>query len=339
MLAAPETSGWLVFWMVAGARFLLPLTIPRYPLPGIIASLVLDAVDQTIPTGRYYPMCGMNVALRPVVVPAFYFLLMGRDAGVDRFGDIWAGVFVKRICDHLGWAVNSGPAQVVADQRASNVWANLRKEAPGLELNETLWRAVDGERDALVVVSDHGQLPIYEMVRVNAALAKAGLVTTIGEGGRRRLAPDSPMVAISSAAVSHVYLNLEGRETGGVVTIDEAPELLRRAARVLADLELEGRPAVEKIYNRDEMSEIGLDHPSSGDLVVFFNPGFATAEGFEGPALEPSRYYGQHGFLSSHDEMCGVLFARGVGIKKKRLGEIRATEVAPMVARWLGFEF
>ncbi len=43
-----ETSDWLVFWIVAAARFLLPLTIPRYPLPGIIASLVLDGVDQTI---------------------------------------------------------------------------------------------------------------------------------------------------------------------------------------------------------------------------------------------------------------------------------------------------
>lgn len=41
-------AGWLAFWLVAAARFLLPLTIPRYPLPGIIASLVLDAVDQTI---------------------------------------------------------------------------------------------------------------------------------------------------------------------------------------------------------------------------------------------------------------------------------------------------
>jgi hypothetical protein len=30
------------------ARFLVPLSIPRFPLPGILASLVLDAVDQTI---------------------------------------------------------------------------------------------------------------------------------------------------------------------------------------------------------------------------------------------------------------------------------------------------
>ena len=30
------------------ARFLIPLTIPRYPLPGVVASLLLDMVDQTI---------------------------------------------------------------------------------------------------------------------------------------------------------------------------------------------------------------------------------------------------------------------------------------------------
>jgi len=38
----------VVFAAVVGARFLVPLFIPRYPLPAILASLVLDAVDQTI---------------------------------------------------------------------------------------------------------------------------------------------------------------------------------------------------------------------------------------------------------------------------------------------------
>ena len=37
-----------VFIAVVGARFLVPLLIPRYPLPAIIASLVLDGYDQTI---------------------------------------------------------------------------------------------------------------------------------------------------------------------------------------------------------------------------------------------------------------------------------------------------
>lgn len=38
----------LVFVAVVGARFLLPLAIPFWPLPALIACLVLDGVDQTI---------------------------------------------------------------------------------------------------------------------------------------------------------------------------------------------------------------------------------------------------------------------------------------------------
>lgn len=38
----------VIFWLVVLARVLVPLTIPRYPLPGILAALILDAVDQTI---------------------------------------------------------------------------------------------------------------------------------------------------------------------------------------------------------------------------------------------------------------------------------------------------
>jgi hypothetical protein len=43
-----ETTDMIVFWIVVLARFLIPLTIPRYPLPGVLISLVLDAIDQTI---------------------------------------------------------------------------------------------------------------------------------------------------------------------------------------------------------------------------------------------------------------------------------------------------
>jgi hypothetical protein len=43
-----ETTDQLVFWAVVAARFLVPLLIPRYPLPAIVASLVIDGVDQTI---------------------------------------------------------------------------------------------------------------------------------------------------------------------------------------------------------------------------------------------------------------------------------------------------
>ena len=42
------TTDWAVFIAVVGLRFLLPLLIPRYPLPAVVACLLLDGVDQTI---------------------------------------------------------------------------------------------------------------------------------------------------------------------------------------------------------------------------------------------------------------------------------------------------
>ena len=41
-------TDFLIFVLVVGARFLLPLLIPFYPLPAIILCLLLDGVDQTI---------------------------------------------------------------------------------------------------------------------------------------------------------------------------------------------------------------------------------------------------------------------------------------------------
>lgn len=42
------TQDLLIFGVIMLARIIAPLFIPRFPLPGVIASLVLDAVDQTV---------------------------------------------------------------------------------------------------------------------------------------------------------------------------------------------------------------------------------------------------------------------------------------------------
>lgn len=120
--------------------------IPDYDAPTQLLQsrlhLEFGFSDQTIPVGMYFPMCGMNIAFKPEATPGLYFLLMGRHYQFDRFGDIWAGILVKRICDHLGYCIKSGqPA--INHQRVSDVWANLRKEAAALEINEYFWQAVD----------------------------------------------------------------------------------------------------------------------------------------------------------------------------------------------------
>lgn len=48
MLAMADTSDLAIFTVVVILRLAVPLFIPRFPLPAIVAALVLDAVDQTI---------------------------------------------------------------------------------------------------------------------------------------------------------------------------------------------------------------------------------------------------------------------------------------------------
>ena len=201
-----------------------------------------------------------------------------------------------------------------------------------------LWARLDASRDVLVVVSDHGLVPIHDEVRLNQALADAGLVKTEEVNGRLRAAPDTPMVAHTSGAAAHVYVNLQGRDPGGVVSPDEADGLMRRAARALADLSVDGAPVVEEIVARQELSDYGLDHPNSGDLVVFLMPGYAASSRLGGDVISPSRYYGQHGYLNHHPEMDGIFLARGEPAGRGRVRSMKATDVAPMVAAWLGIE-
>ncbi len=126
-----------------------------------------------IARGSYFPMSGMNLAFRADFAPAMWFPLMGRGWPFDRFDDIWAGVLAKRVADHLGLAMVSG-LPTVEHRRASNVFANLRKEAAGIEANETFWRAVDGVHlDAKTVVGAYRELaerlpldgPYFERLR------------------------------------------------------------------------------------------------------------------------------------------------------------------------------
>jgi Reversibly glycosylated polypeptide len=102
-----------------------------------------------VPHGLF-PMCGMNLAWRAELTPVLYFPLMGqhpngRPWGFHRFGDIWAGLLAKRICDHLGWAVTTG-APSVRHSRASDPEVNAALEAPGIAAHETFWPRIAAAR-------------------------------------------------------------------------------------------------------------------------------------------------------------------------------------------------
>ncbi|MCU0305024.1 MAG: alkaline phosphatase family protein [Thermoanaerobaculales bacterium] len=265
----------------------------------------------------------LDDAARWVAENEDFDLLLAYHPGPDEFQH------TSLIVDPDQWAWSPGRELAAAE--------GLKRVGRSVDVSiAALWSLLDPERDALVVVSDHGQLPVTDEVALNLVLAEAGLVTVEEGGDHPGVAPSSPMVAVAEGGFAHLYLNLAGRDEGGVVPRASAGELLARAARALADLEVDDRPVVETVARRDELAGLGLDHPASGDLVVFLAPGLAASNRLTGAPIAPSRVYGQHGFATRHDGMCGMLFVRGAGIRKGRADELPAAAVAPLVARLLG---
>jgi hypothetical protein len=95
--------------------------------------------------GQYLTVCSMNLAFRREVVPAFYQLPMDDNPwDVGRFDDIWSGVFLKRACDVMGTRIYNGRPLCAHNKAPRSTFSDLANEAPALELNEHLWRLIDG---------------------------------------------------------------------------------------------------------------------------------------------------------------------------------------------------
>lgn len=85
--------------------------------------------------GRYFPLCGMNLAFRATEWPWCQFI------DVPRFDDIWQGFLWQKKAFADGKCFNiAGP--IVKHSRQSNVWANLKDESLNLERNETIWQDI-----------------------------------------------------------------------------------------------------------------------------------------------------------------------------------------------------
>lgn len=145
------------------------LNVPDYDAPTQLVQPTperFDGSSKLVPRGSYFPMCGMNVMWRIEYTVLMYHLLMGHmmklhklpdghgaDLGdivtheleklpFDRFGDIWCGIFMKKIADLINLSVSTGIPYIRHD-RASNPFTNLKKEANGIEVNEKFWQFVD----------------------------------------------------------------------------------------------------------------------------------------------------------------------------------------------------
>lgn len=115
-------------------------------LPKLLNEKAYPPLTQFIPFGFFYPMCSMNLAFKREITPTMFFPMMGlnpkgKSWDFDRYDDIWAGLFSKKILDHLKMGVVNG-SPFINHKKASLAKHNHAKELNGMKINEILWKAV-----------------------------------------------------------------------------------------------------------------------------------------------------------------------------------------------------
>lgn len=121
--------------------------ITEVKLPRLLNENIYKNIRQIIPFDYYYSMCSMNLAFTRDITPIMFFPMMGENPEgknwpYNRYDDIWAGVFSKKIMDHLKMAVVNG-SPFINHKKASKPKENHIKELSGMRLNEKIWKLAD----------------------------------------------------------------------------------------------------------------------------------------------------------------------------------------------------
>jgi len=187
-----------------------------------------------------------------------------------------------------------------------------------------------------IVVSDHGMIPVHTRVVINSLLAQAGFHVTTDDTAEVR--------AYKSGAAAHIYVNLAGRQPGGVVPPEKLGEYVERivaACQALRD-PLTGEPVFEVVLRREELDQVRMGHPDrAGDVWVNARPGYTLSALIDpdAPVFAPAEgEHGQHGNIATDRRIHAIFLAAGPRVRHHYLGTVNAIDVAATVAALLGIE-
>ena len=178
------------------------------------------------------------------------------------------------------------------------------------------------DRTAVVVVSDHGFLPVTREIRPNVRLRRRGLLRVADDGGVAR-------------AEARFVMNLGA---GWVYALGGGDR--ERLARDLRG-ELAALEGVAAVWTPQEYASLGLPGPAEndrvGDLLLEAAPGYMLVDEARGEdELGPPHYRGTHGQRPTYADNRAVFVAAGRGVKRGlTLGPISSRDVAPTLTTLL----
>lgn len=172
----------------------------------------------------------------------------------------------------------------------------------------------------VVVVSDHGFLPVSTDINLFKPFIDAGLITLDAKGqvtGWQAM----PWIAGGTAAIR-------------LARPDDAA-LLAKVRGVLAAMAADPAYKIASVLDRSAIAKAGGDGEAS--FLVAMQPGTETGRDPAAPIAKPSVYKGMHGYVPWDPAMRSTLIVAGPGIAKgKDLGVVDMRAIAPSIARRLG---
>ena len=228
------------------------------------------------------------------------------------------------------------PAQpgYTAERRDALAAARLKVwQAVDRELKAFL-AGVDLETTAVIVVSDHGMAPVHTGIDPNVLLRGKGLLTAGADG---KILEGTRVYAVSDGGISEIYVD---------PAAPDRERLIGDVRGIFSTWSEGGKHLVTQVLTRHEGAALGIDHPNSGDLILFATDGYSfTNKGLKaGHALAPTEVYGMHGYPNSELRMASIYMAIGAGVKPGKPGtagvvrNVRNVDVASQVSGWLGIE-
>ncbi len=202
-------------------------------------------------------------------------------------------------------------------------------------------RHVDDDT-VIFVLSDHGFKSFQRGVNVNAWLEQEGYLTA-REGARDEgylRGIDWSQTKAYSFGLAGIYLNIEGRESAGVVPRDEADDLRKEICAKLSGLRDEERnaTAVHRAYSKTAIYS-GPYVEAAPDVVIGYNPGYRCSWGVAlgkvaGPVFEDNTKAWSGDHCVDPPQIPGVVFCN----REFEATDPGIEDMAPTALRLFGFE-
>jgi len=134
------------------------------------------------------------------------------------------------------------------------------------------FKKLNESEDSLFILSDHGFTGISQEVYLNAWLEKEGYLsfTTPSPKSLNEISPKSVAFALDP---NRIYLNLENKFPGGLVSRSQKKEIKAEIAQKLLQLEYNGQKVIRQVFKAEEIYK-GKYSSLGPDLLAVSYPGF-----------------------------------------------------------------